>query len=1042
MAVIGREFPLDPLILGKGSAANISLSAPTSAGTLAAIAANTPFPSAIDLGGISVAAGTGQGVAFKARDASVRFKSSAKVQSGVGIFDSPGDALASLGLDPTDTIDPKIPPAPNSRWALMRWGYEVAGSVAGSHPLGAIGAASFGVDATREAAYAVLHRFDAVTGARDALAATVSSWRLPRHVGIDAGEVNIKPSTWIVAEADGSLALTLAARLGYDVSFTHESATLGLTRDLGATIDANLKATLGVTVSGRYLVVVGREDAHPASRIVRLRLYKQAKQGLGFGLNLNVGVTGMSPLPSNFDGFVEAVFGVHGSQVVKDLRAIEHWTDPSTDLGEAAARLATRTGFDLLQRATGLDLPARFHEARQVVVDALKRWDRLPDRLSALLWEFLSKPADSGETDVFRKLLTSLASLDTEKRREALVAALQAAAVADDAGTRWLQAVASQGLLSLTHDLDRVSDLARETLAILDGRVMREIQRFVTTRLDLSAIRRAVTDDDFNALDEWLVKRLADLLNKSSLQLDDLKQVRQAIFAVDGKVRAIYDQGIKAFSTRYAAEVASTYERSRADTALLDVSFDLGVPAALARFRRVADDGDLDDLLVVPSDGVRFNEGTLSHGIRHRANVEVHLPFVSAETTRVTESLAKLSVEEHAGRVLVYEFDASSKVNTANRARSELSVLGSLRAASGDRGEQVASGTIAYEARQVQREMRPAELEHRTRPFIDAYLAPLFTLGEVSIRAFYADLRATLSAALPGTPNRLGDVAISTELSYPAQVLEGWLLPRDDEAVRRDSFRLSRAVQASLRRLLARTYFEDIDHLQVREPVAALLVWASIPISTSLEAQATPIRFNTDRDVFWDYVTGADRRAVVRDPHTVAALRGRLGEAHARLREAERGDADRFEPADASQFIELAMAPAGDLYLSSLLNAEALMIAGATSALREIARAVKQSRTAPAAAVRALAEFAATLVDTFNGRLQFVYSPDAMRTLGPMMLAECSAAIHPAFQATPPSAALRMYVLKQGHAFTLEQFLKGDLPPADNVAIAETLVRA
>ena len=98
-------------------------------------------------------------------------------------------------------------------------------------------------------------------------------------------------------------------------------------------------------------------------------------------------------------------------------------------------------------------------------------------------------------------------------------------------------------------------------------------------------------------------------------------------------------------------------------------------------------------------------------------------------------------------------------------------------------------------------------------------------------------------------------------------------------------------------------------------------------------------------------------------------------------------------------------------------------------------------RTAPAAAVRALSEFAATLVDTFSGRLQFVYSPEAARTLGPMMLADASAAINPAYQTRPPAAALRLYVFKAAHAFTLDQFLKGELPAADNVAISETLVR-
>ncbi|MGE5813541.1 MAG: hypothetical protein ACM36C_03565, partial [Acidobacteriota bacterium] len=713
--------------------------------------------------------------------------------------------------------------------------------------------------------------------------------------------------------------------------------------------------------------------------------------------------------------------------------------DPSKDLGETAARLTTRTGLALLEQATGLDLPARFHDARRVVVDALERWDGLPDRLSSMLWQLLSR-ATPGQIDTgLRKFLAALASPEMHKRTEALTAALQEAPVSDSVVTAWLQAVSEQGLLGLSHDLDRISDLARQTLAILDGGTIQKVQQFVATRLDLGPLRQAIKDDDFSAIDEWLVRRLADLLNKPSLHLADLKQVQQAIFAVDTKVRAIYEQGMKALTRRYSGDLATTYQRAAGATALLDVSFDLDVPAALAGFRTVVDSGRFDDVLLHAIDGVRLNEAALTHGIERQAHVQVRLPFVTAESSHVTESLAKLTVEEHAGRVLLYEFDATDTVTTANRARSELSVLGNLRVASpGASARPAASGTIAYEARQVQRAMRGGDLEARTRPFIDAYLGPLFPDPGVSVPAFFA----AVSGPVQGRPAVLGDVAISAELSYPAQVLEGWLLPRDEEAVRRDSMRLSRAIQATIKRLLARTYFEDLDHLQVVEPVAALLVWASLPISTSLDIQASTIRFNADRDVFWNYVAPEDRRAVAGDPHTVRALQARLAEIQARLRDAGRKDAERFEPRDAGRFIQLALERGGDMYLSSLLTAEALMIGGAVSALRKTAEAVRQSQSAPGTAVRALSEFAATLVETFSGRLQFVYTREAMRSLGPMMLAEASAALHPAFQTTLPAAALRLYVLKTGHAFKLDEFLKGELPSTDNVAIAETLVRA
>jgi hypothetical protein len=420
--------------------------------------------------------------------------------------------------------------------------------------------------------------------------------------------------------------------------------------------------------------------------------------------------------------------------------------------------------------------------------------------------------------------------------------------------------------------------------------------------------------------------------------------------------------------------------------------------------------------------------------------VEVRLPFISTTIDRVTDSLAKLTVEEQAGRLLVYEFEASDKLKVANRTRSELSVLGTLRTGHGRRSEVASEATIAYEARQVKRKMRPAELQHRTRPFIETYLAPLFGGGDASVGTFFADLDAAASAALQNQSNQLGDVALAMQVSYPARVLESWLMPRDESALARDAMNLSRAIQSSLRRGLSESYFEDLDHLQFQEPAAALLVWSSLPISTSIEVENGKVRFNTDREVYWNYPDPADRRAVARDPHTAAALAAELDESRVRLVEAGR-DPGRFHRERFGQFIDLAFGEKGELYLSSLLRAEALIVKGADSALRTIAAALGRANTAPTVAVEALAEFAATLVEAFSGRLEFVYSSHAIRTLGPALLASASAAIHPAFRTQTPSAMLRLYVLRRDHAFDADSFLEGELPRGDDVALAQTLVR-
>src|SRR5262249_55492106 len=150
---------------------------------------------------------------------------------------------------------------------------------------------------------------------------------------------------------------------------------LGIPRSLGVKIDAGLKATFGFNASGQFLVVIGRERT---DQVVRLRLFKQAARGFDFGLNLNVGVTSQADLPSDLDDFVKAVFGVHGQQVLNDLRLIEQWTDPTRDLGDTVARLINKTGLALLTKATGIDATTEFEKARQLVLKAFQEWDSMP----------------------------------------------------------------------------------------------------------------------------------------------------------------------------------------------------------------------------------------------------------------------------------------------------------------------------------------------------------------------------------------------------------------------------------------------------------------------------------------------------------------------------------------------------------------------------------------------------------------------------------------------------------------------------------------
>ncbi|HZC58438.1 MAG TPA: hypothetical protein VE154_00500, partial [Chthoniobacterales bacterium] len=495
-----KDFPIDQGIF---TSAKLTLGASTDANATEAILFNSKFPDGdIQVDHISVTEDTGN-VSLKPsalpRATSVSFDISASAQRGLGVYGKFADALSALNL--TDPPSLKITDVAGRRYLLMDFGYSASFSGSGSHPVGMLGSVSFGVDAKGDSVYALLHRFDANQGAHDVLADSIASWRLPRHVAFDGKDLNIKPETWLLVEVDGSLGLKLAASLGWNINFAKDLKLLGVTHDLSAKIDASLTASFGFDVSGKYILVVGREDASPS---VRLCLSKQSSKGLNFGFNLSVGIQGDDPqLPPNFDDFIKATFGVHGLQVLTDLR---QWTDPSTDLGQKIAGLTDQTALDLLKNTTGIDLAADFDKAKQVVADALNQWAALPDKLSSMLWTFLGKQVGPDVVSDFTTFLTDLA--DPTKAASELASALQKATFGDTPQGQFLESIADQGLLALANNLGPVSTAASQVLNLLNGGVIQKLQTFINQRLDLDQIRKAVSDADFNNIEQWLQNRL------------------------------------------------------------------------------------------------------------------------------------------------------------------------------------------------------------------------------------------------------------------------------------------------------------------------------------------------------------------------------------------------------------------------------------------------------------------------------------------------------------------------------------------------------
>ena len=1035
------KFQLDKTIVAPGGSVTVDIGASTDHDVLDAILENKPFPDRpagkIELGSIDLNAETGKTFAFNAGQTTIGFKASAEFKTGLGVFNAASDAIGSLQLEDAPQLTLSIPGSSTDKYLVLLWSYGVKGSFSGSHPIGVLGSVTFGAEAARDSIYAVLHRFPATTDARTAIADTLGSWRFPRQV---RQARDLKPGSWLIAEIDGSLAIHVSAQLGYDFNMVREAKLLGLTRNLGAKIDAGLKATFGFDVSGRYLLVVGRESPEDSSNTVRLQLFKQSQKGLNFGLNLSVGITGQNEVPTDIDELVKAVFGVNGLQAVRDLHLIEQWTDPNADLGQTAARLLNDTGLKLLTTATGVDAAKEFNKARQIVLDEFEKWDALPEKLSAATWNILSKlGSGAGE---FKAFLTALADSDPANRNAAFIGALQDATFGDTPAGQWLAALADQGLLALSSQLDKVQPVAAQTLDILNGGIIKKLQDFIAGKLDLAKIRDAVTQNDFDKVDGWLIKRLGDFFDKE-LHFEDLKQIQAAIHLVLTRAQDIYGKAQKALNSRYNFEFAATYMKNTTSTALLDVNFDLQHAEAADMFRKVVDDSDFDDLLVQETLGVTLNMATLSHEIKRTGTVQLNMPMFSFDSQHVNESLANVKAEEEGGRVLVYEVNASDSITVKNRYRSDLSVLGSLQLRNGQLAMTPDSTqSIAYQSRQVKKAMSLADFEHRVTPFVHEYLPQLFSGNESSLQTFYLDLDRTVENELHNGANQFGDVALDMQVSVPSAVLGSWFIRRSRDRLKQDSMRMSLALQAKLRTLLPFCYFQDASKLRSNPAAAALLVWAAMPVSTTIDFQDGQIRrFNTDSDVYWNFVDTDLRRAVASDPHTTASLAASMLTAQTRLREAgDDHNAAFFVAQQAGTFQNMTRSGIGDTLLQNLLFTEAGIVRGAAAALNDVNGMLDAVATAPTKAISRFADFGADLTDTFNRKLRTDYGNDALRTLSSMVLMEASRAIDPDLSTQRPQAMLNILTFQNGHAFDLNDFIAGAMPPKEQIAVAQTLV--
>ncbi len=1049
-AALQKTFPLDPDILGPNSAVAVELGASTDADVVSAIVSNQPFPTRpngiIDLAHISLKASGANPVAFQGNGVTIGFGFSAGVTAGAAVFDNPQDAIAALSLGETPGLDLSIGAVAGARYALLRTGYQASGSVSGSHPIGTLGSFTFGASGAAGGLMAVLHRFPQTAGADTVLRDAVQSWKLPRHIGAAS---DIAPGTWVVAEANGSLAVNLAASLGYNFNFVRQAKAFGLSGDIGLKIDAAATATFGFEVSGRYLAVVGRESDNANSQTLRLRLFKLSSNGMNFGLNLKLGVTGVDTLtPGSVDDFVKAVFGVHGAQIVNVLGQIEKWTDPTKSVGQLVAGLTNDRALALLKSATGIDPQTAFDAARGKLLDAIHLFQGLPANVSSELLGFLNK-LDPAAAAGLQNGLTLLGSSDAAVQKQALTAILNTAGVTNSPIGTILSALADNGLLNLLDRLPEVRQVANTALSILNGGVIAKLQDLVEKELNLNNVLAAVQPPDFQKLDTFLVGRLAAFFDKT-LGFADLNDIKNTIHMVVSKRQDIYAKARTALHSRYGLEVAAAWQRTSSSTAVLDVEFDFSDAAAGQLFQDVvkAENSGLDRLFTTPLPSVHLNAAVLSHELTRKSSLEVSLPHFNFQTQSVTHALANVKAEDDQGRILLYDATGSNIVSVRNKFRSSVTMtiaaavsrvgagaLPDLRIHSSD------GTTWSYQLLYARANMKREELEALTRPFITQYMAGHFTQG-TTLSAWYNQLERTSEGILNNGPEEFGDTCLSLEVAFPGETLGAWAMPVTNVTAAAQN--MSVAIQRALKTQVPSFYLNDISKLANLASSAPLLAWASIPDATGFNG--SDFRTSGGSGVFWDHVDVNLRRAAAVHPQTVANLLARLPGLRVRLEEAGLHSTVQFYRDDqAGTILQSAISQFGDILLESLLLFEAQILEKAAEALKDIQQFLSAAGTSPVTAVERLADFAADITTAFNKLTGNNVFADlaSFRAVAQMVFAEASQALNSSL-AVQPRAMLTLDILNAAakRQFQLASFLDGTLPAGNDIAVAQRLVSA
>ena len=1050
------RFERNKPLLALGSAVGIEIEADASADVVGALAdkdRKKPFPDRdIELASGSLGFPDDKPLTFKGERGAVTFGGSAGATAfaAIGVFTDPAKVRGMLKADEHVANGLGFGDAPATRLLVLRWGYDVKASAKGAMALGAGGAVTLGVEGAREGLFAVVHRFARDEGAAAVLGRAVSSWRPPALVKAAA---DLDPGTWLVAEVDGAIGVTLGTTLGYDFSWVRETELGALTGDIGLRLQLGLAASIGFSAKSRYCVVVARETER---EVLRLALFKLAYKGVKVAgsATAKAQVTD-TLLPGTADDFVKAVFGVRGEQIIQVLEPLETWAASDQPIPAALAGLTSDYLQRLLTDLTGIDASTSFAAARGKLLDLLATWNRLPARVSSLVFTLIEARVDLTS---LRSIVSRAAAADQAALAQLVEAETATGAFFARPEGRLLEALAGGPLIEAITETRAFASFsaAATTLdhlldpqgALLD--VLVTLQARVARTLRLEQLETIATATDFEKLDALFRRQLSEFLGKA-FDFGDLEKVRQAIVVLSTKKNEYYAKAKDALARKYTFELAAAYQRASTDTALIDVEFDFGqAQPGLAELWAGARDGVFDRLFLEPRPDVVLHAGALTHGVTRHAHVEVSLPFFTGTIDHVNTALASARVEEEGGRVIVYDVTAEDVVSTTSilpRKKtlrdSRLTIGAFLPMDAATRRLRVHSTdamTYTYSFDQARTRMTRGDLQFQIKPLLTRFFPGAFPEG-TSIDTWITDLDKTIDAIEHNGSDNFGNTLLALDLTLPGRVPAAWLSAPADAAAR-PYMRMSRNIQGALKALIPPDYFQDRErYAGANAKAAALMIYAAIPPSTSIGLDGTKAEISRDVEAYWDIADPRQRDAMMTHPLAIAALVEAMKDVHDMFLAAGRkSDASFYQPGELGKLLGVVQGKEGREHLLSLLQMEQDIIDAALKAGLRLAAFHQQAGASPRQAIAALEGFGAALTSAFNAKVASVYGGGALRTLGTMLFVAAARGLSDELQGIQPSGLLRLTVLKQTKAFPPRGFPKVFDVSVDDVVVDQQFV--